>query len=150
MDVKVIEIEERKVYGLGRHSSDSTQSRHIPELSRKYHAAVNKADGGVLPFYVVSRNYDERTHCFELFIGGGLENENTELLILPQGLYARAMVRPVAGLLWGLAIGRAKQSFYTKWLPSSGYKALNMEYEYHTEASKGKRPQIELLFAVTK
>ena len=54
------------------------------------------------------------------------------------------------GFMWGLSIGEAKRYFYKEWLPKSGFLPLNMEYEYHSEASKGKNPQIDILFAIEK
>ena len=54
------------------------------------------------------------------------------------------------GFMWGLSIGEAKRAFYTEWLPNSDYTALNMEYEYHTEISAGKNPQIDILFSIEK
>lgn len=47
-------------------------------------------------------------------------------------------------------MGEAKRYFYAQWLPNSGYKALNMEYEYHTEKSVSKKPEIEIYFAIDK
>ena len=62
----------------------------------------------------------------------------------------KVTIKPKLGFLWGLSIGEAKKAFYTKWLPASDYLAHNMEYEYHTENSKGKNPQIDIHFAVQK
>jgi hypothetical protein len=59
-------------------------------------------------------------------------------------------IKPAIELFWGLSIGKAKRAFYKDWLPKTDYAALNMEYEYHTEASVGKKPQIDILFAVRR
>jgi predicted transcriptional regulator YdeE len=145
----VIEMkEDRPIYGCGKKSNDRTQAKDIPALSKTYYEAVGKAAGEVLPFYVISQDYDERTKDFQLFIGGLLENEKLETLTIPKGMYGKVTVKPRIGLLWGLSIGEAKRAFYTQWLPGSKYLPLRMEYEYHTEMSKGKNPQIEILFAV--
>ena len=103
-----------------------------------------------MPFFVISKDYDERTKDFVLFIGGFLECENLETLMIPKGLYGKITIKPKMGFLWGLSIGQAKRAFYRDWLPKSDYSALNMEYEYHTEISKGKNPQIDILFAIRK
>lgn len=140
--------EEKQLYGLWHKSSDKTQSKDIPEVSKKYYEVLHKKPGMVLPFYVLSKNYDETTNCFDLFIGGQDSDGTLSKLNLPKGMYAKITVKPKIGVLWGLAIGEAKRYFYTKWLPSSGFQAVNMEYEYHTEKSTGKKPEIDLMFAI--
>lgn len=122
----------------------------FPQLSGKYYRAVGKRDGEVLPFFVLSRDYDEGTREFELFIWGEMENPALDGFALEAGSYARMAVRPKLGFLWGPAIGEAKRYFYTKWLPGSGCEASNLEYELHTEKSVGKAPSIDLLFAVAR
>lgn len=136
------------VYGLGQKSNEKTQSKDIPAISKKYCEAVHKNAGEVLPFFVVSKDYNENTKDFELFVGGLLENDNLETFVIAKGLFVKTTVKPKMGFLWGLSIGEAKRTFYTQWLPKSNYTAFNMEYEYHTEISKGKKPQIDILFAI--
>ncbi len=99
--------------------------------------------GSVLPFFVLSRNYDGRNGSFELFVGGALEKDGLEQAFLPP-------VRPRLGFLWGAAIGAAKRYFYQKWLPQSPYGTLNMEYELHTEKSIRSHPSMDLFFAVKR
>ena len=140
--------EDITVYGLKRKSNDKTQSKDIPLISKEYYAIVAKKRGDVIPFFVISKDYNENTRDFSLFIGGLLENENLEKFTIPRGLFVKTTIKPKTGLFWGLLIGAAKRSFYTDWLPKSDYTGLNMEYEYHTEASIGKNPQIDILFAV--
>ena len=145
----VLEInEDIEVYGLRQKSNDKTQSKDIPSLSKKYYAVVEKGRGEVIPFFVVSKDYDENTRDFSLFIGGFHANENLKTLTIPKGLFIKTTIKPKMGFLWGLLIGRAKRTFYTDWLLKSDYTALNMEYEYHTETSMSKNPQIDILFAV--
>jgi len=145
----VLEInEDIEVYGLRQKSNDKTQSKDIPSLSEKYYAVVEKGRGEVIPFFVVSKDYDENTRDFSLFIGGFHANENLKTLTIPKGLFIKTTIKPKMGFLWGLLIGKVKRTFYTDWLLKSDYTALNMEYEYHTEASMGKNPQIDILFAV--
>lgn len=36
------------------------------------------------------------------------------------------------------------------WLPQSLYEAVNLEYERHTAQSTGRRPVVELLFAIPR
>jgi predicted transcriptional regulator YdeE len=87
---------------------------------------------------------------FDLFIGGEIEKSGLEVFRLPAGTYGKISVKPKLGLLWGLAVGKAKRYFYAKWLPSSEYEAVNMEYELHTEKSVAKNPEIDLIFAVRR
>ena len=149
VDFSIVEIkDDMLVYGTGQKSNDKTQAKDIPALSKKYYEAAGKDSGEVIPFFVISKGYDESTKDFQLFIGGSIENESLETFIIPKGLYGKATVKPKMGFLWGLSIGETKRAFYKEWLPKSRYVALNMEYECHTEISKGKKPQIELLFAV--
>lgn len=79
-----------------------------------------------------------------------IEKGNLETFVIPGGVYGKVTVKPKMGFMWGLSIGEAKRSFYTGWLSQSDYLPLNMEYEYHTETSMGKNPQIDILFAVRK
>lgn len=106
--------------------------------------------GNVLPFFVLSRNYDGRNGSFELFVGGTLEKDGLEQTFLPPGEYAGMTVRPRLGFLWGAAIGAAKRYFYQKWLPQSPYGTLNMEYELHTEKSIRSHPSMDIFFAVKR
>ena len=138
------------VYGLWIASSDKTISKDIPALSKKYYDTVGKMSGSVLPFYVLSKDYDKASGKFQLFVGGNEQFEHLDDAKLPAGDYGKVSVKPKLGLIWGLAVGKAKRHFYTKWLPASGYKALNMEYEYHSEKSTGKRPEIDLFFSIEK
>lgn len=151
LDFSIIENSEDKlIYGLRQKSNDKTQSKDIPTLSNKYYDVVHKGSGEVIPFFVVSKDYNESTKDFGLFIGGLLENVSLDTFIIPKGIYGKVTIKPKMGFLWGLSIGEAKRAFYTEWLPKSDYTALNMEYEYHTEISKGKKPQIDIFFAVNK
>lgn len=150
LDIQIVNKEFQTIYGLWKKSNDKTISADIAELSKRYHGAVAVPEGEVLPYFVLSRNYDERSKDFELFIGSTIDHMGLESFILPAGEYARATIQPKLGFLWGIAIGQAKKFVYKKWLPESSYTALNMEYEYHTEKSRGKRPVLELLFAVQR
>jgi len=151
MDFTIVENKESMtIFGIFKKSNDKLQTKDIPELSKKYYKTVNKNNGEVIPFFVVSRDYDKDTKDFQLFIGGSIENANLDTLTIPKGLYGKVTIKPKLGFLWGLSIGAAKRAFYTDWLLQSDYTPLNMEYEYHTEISKGKNPQIDILFAVKK
>lgn len=87
---------------------------------------------------------------FELFIGSVLDKDGLESYVLPASEYAKITVKPKLGFLWGASIGEAKQYFYTKWLPTSSFEALNLEYEYHTERSTEKQPAIDIIFAIRR
>ena len=142
--------EDKSVFGLCKQSNDKTQTKDIPNLSKEYYDVVSKNSGDVIPFFVISRNYDINTKGFQLFIGGLIENDNLETFTIPKGVYGKVTIKPKMGFMWGLSIGEAKRYFYMEWLPKSEYTPLNMEYEYHTEISKGKNPQIDILFAIER
>lgn len=149
LTVDIIVIEEQTIYGLWNKSNDRTISKDIHSLSNKYGKLTSKPKGSILPYYVLSRNYDPLTRDFEMFIGGKIDITGLAELSIPSGTYAKITIQPKLGLLWGLSIGKAKTYFYTKWLPQSNYQGLNMEYEFHTEKSIGKHPSIDLIFAIS-
>lgn len=146
--LKLTEQPEKLLYGLHRPSGDRQQRRDIPDLAARFyrHLGVER----VLPFYVVSRDYDRGSGRFTLFVGDDGSNRALETELLPAGTYARLRVRPMLGFLWGPAVGAAKRWFYTGWLPKSAYEAVNLEYELHTEKTVGRHPTAELLFALRK
>lgn len=148
--VEIVTLGEQAIWGIGRQSGDQTISADIHALSAAYHSQTSVSRGSVLPFFVLSRNYDGRNGSFELFVGGALEKDGLEQAFLPPGEYAGMTVRPRLGFLWGAAIGAAKRYFYQKWLPQSPYGALNMEYELHTEKSIRSHPSMDLFFAVKR
>lgn len=138
----------RTVYGVWTTANDRTIAKDIDRLSRQYYGLVGKQPKSVLPFFVLSEGYVPQTGEFRLFIGGTVEGEKLEAYTIPEGDYAETVVTPMLGFIWGAAIGRTKRLFYTKWIPESGYTPLNMEYEYHTERSTGRKPSIVLRFAI--
>lgn len=149
-EVTLIQMDEQALLGVWMNSNDKTIAGDIASLSRQYDTMISRDRGTVLPYFVLSRNYDEHSGDFELFVGGTLESGGLERFVLPAGEYAKITVRPKFGFLWGVSIGQAKTYFYKKWIPQSPYRALNMEYERHTEESVGKRPSVALLFAVER
>ena len=150
LEVNIEYIEQQTIYGLWRKSNDRTISKDIKALSKQYHAMVSMPEGKVLPYFVLSRNYNEKSRDFELFIGSMIDESGLENYVLPASEYAKITVKPKLGFLWGASIGEAKQYFYTKWLPKSPFEALNLEYEYHTERSKEKQPTIDIIFAIQR
>ena len=150
IEVTISTQPEQSIYGVWRKSSDRTVSKDIPSLTRDFYGIICKPYDSVLPFFVLSNNYNEATGQFDLLIGCERAERGLELYHLPAGPYAKIVVKPKLGLLWGFAIGEAKRFFYTKWLPASEYEAVNMEYEFHTEKSVVKKPEIDLMFAIRK
>ena len=148
LEVELTVIEEQTIFGLSKPSNDRTVAEDVKALSAQYHRLLEKTSGEILPFFVLSRNYDEAAGDFELSVGGLPEAEGLEKILLPAGKYAKIAVKPKLRFLWGPAIGEAKRFLYTKWLPASGYEALNLEYEFHTGRSMGKNPSIDLYFAI--
>lgn len=150
LDINIVHMDELKISGLWRNSNDKTISNDIKKLSEEYHSIVSLPEGKVFPYFVLARNYDEQSKDFEMFIGSTIDKKGLECLLLSAGEYAKVTVKPKLGFLWGVSIGEAKRYFYTKWLPESPFKALNMEYEYHTEKSIGKHPTIDIFFAIQR
>lgn len=150
LEVSIEYIEQQTIYGLWQKSNDRTISKDIAALSKQYYAEVAMPEGKVLPYFVLSKNYDKQSRDFELFIGSVIDKSGLESYILPAGEYAKITVKPKLGFLWGASIGEAKQYFYTKWLPASSFEALNLEYEYHTEKSTEKKPTIDIIFAIRR
>ncbi len=150
MEVTISTRQAQTIFGVWGKSGDKTVAKDIPSLSKAYYGVIGMPSGSVLPFYVLSKDYDDATGQFDLFIGGEREEGGLEAFLLPAGTYGRITVRPKLGLLWGPAIGEAKRYFYTKWLPASDYEAINMEYELHTEKSVARRPEIDLLLAIRR
>ena len=128
-------------------SNDKTVSKDIKELSIKYYDIIKEKP--VIPYYILCKNYNEKTKDFDMFIGSKYENVIFEQHIIPKGKYAKVKIKPKFGFLWGISIGGAKRYFYVKWLKNNKFKPLNMEYEYHTEKSISKDPSIEILFSIS-
>ena len=150
LEVKIVFIEMRTIYGLWKKTNDKTIQKDINSLSKKYHGIISIPKGKVLPYFVLSKGYDNISKDFEMLIGGNIVHSGLEGYSIPAGDYAKITVKPKMGFLWGASIGEAKRHFYTKWLLENPYEALNMEYEYHTEKTIGKDPTIELIFAIRK
>lgn len=151
MKVTIIEnVDEITIYGLWLNSNDNSISKDIKILSKQYYDILGKKDGEILPFYILSKDYNEETKNFKLFTGGLIEHGKLQSITLQTGYYGMMSIKPKLRFLWGLSIGEAKRYFYTKWLPKSNYKGLNFEYEYHTKKSISKTPEIEIYFALDK
>ncbi len=150
LEVNIEYIEQQTIYGLWQKSNDRTISKDINALFKQYYAVVSMPEGKVLPYFVLTQNYNERSRDFDLLIGSVIDKSGLESYVLSASEYAKITVKPKLGFLWGSSIGEAKQYFYTKWLPKSSFEALNLEYEYHTERSKEKQPTIDIIFAIRR
>jgi len=148
LNVEITELKEKIIYGLWKQSNDKTISNDINTLSEEYYNTIGSTKEIVLPFIVLSRNYDEISKDFEMFIGSTIENNGLKSFTLPAGKYAKITIKPKLGFFWGASIGEAKRYFYMKWLPTSPYQGMNMEYEFHTEKSKEKHPTVDIIFAI--
>lgn len=148
MEIELSPQPGKTIYGLWASSSDKTIAKDIPTLSGRFYKTLQKEPGAILPFYVLTKDYDQATGSFRLLIGCEEQAEGLEAFQLADSAYARVTVKPKLGFLWGPAIGGAKRYVYAKWLPASGYEALSLEYEYHTVKSTGRNPEIDLFFAL--
>lgn len=149
-EVRVEQMGERVVYGVGAASNDRTLAHDIDRLAKAHAEAAGAPAGGSVPLFVVSHAYDPSAGDCELFVGGEAEADGLERFAIPAGAYARIELAPALRALWGASVGKAKRWLYTTWLPTSGYVALNLEYEHHTEKTLGRRPRVDLLFAIEK
>ncbi|SHM22696.1 hypothetical protein SAMN02746066_01255 [Anaerosporobacter mobilis DSM 15930] len=136
------------IYGLTLKSSDHRQSKDISKLSTEFYFKSNQESEKTFPFYILSKDYNESTKEFQLFVAGVTPFEGSSQMTLPKGYYAVMTIKPKFKFFWGITIGQAKTFFYRKWLPCSEYTGLNMEYEYHTQRSVTNQPTIDLYFAI--
>ena len=83
--VSVVNLKKQTVYGLWKNSNDSTVSKDIKNLSKKYHIKVSSPGSKVFPYFVLSRNYNELSKDFEMFVGGTIDKKGLESLIIPNG-----------------------------------------------------------------
>ena len=60
LEVNIEYIEQQTIYGIWHKSNDKTISKDIKALSKQYHAVVSMPEGKVLPYFVLSRNYNEQ------------------------------------------------------------------------------------------
>lgn len=150
IQVRLEQRDETTLYGVWGKTNDKTIAKDIPQLSIEFNQITGTEDGAVLPFFVLSKNYDTNTGDSELFIGSKIIDDKLDELILPCDEYAIITVKPKFGMLWGMAIGEAKRFFYTKWIPQSDYYAQNFEYEYHTEKAIGRKPTVDIVFAICR
>lgn len=151
LSVRVVSKEfDTIVYGVYSKSNDKQTHKDIPIASKKYYKIINKKEKEVFPYFVLSKNYDQNTRNFDLFVGNIDKYEGLEKIIIPKGLYGVITIKPKLGFMWGLSIGEAKKNFYKKWLPKTNYEAINLEFEYHEIHSIGKNPNIDIYFGITK
>lgn len=81
-EVNIEYIEQRTIFGLWQKSNDKTTSKDIKVLSKRYHEAVSMPEGKVLPYFVLSRNYNEQSRDFELLIGGAIEKSGCPQVLM--------------------------------------------------------------------
>lgn len=82
LEVNIEYIEQQTIYGIWQKSNDKTISKDIKALSKQYHAVVSMPEGKVLPYFVLSRNYNEQSRDFELFIGSEINKDGLESYVL--------------------------------------------------------------------
>ena len=99
--VEIVNLGEQAIWGIGRQSGDQTISADIHALSAAYHSLASVPRGSVLPFFVLSRNYDGRNGSFELFVGGTLEKDGLEQAFLPPRGICRNDGQAPAGIFMG-------------------------------------------------
>ena len=111
LEVKIESLEKRTVYGLWKKSNDRTIRKDIASISRMYHEIVAVPKGKILPYFVLSQNYNAESKGFDLFVGSNIANDNLECHTIPSGNYAIITVRPKMGVLMGTFHRRGKTIF---------------------------------------
>lgn len=149
-EVRVEQATKRVAFGMRAASNDRTLACDIDRLAKAHAQAVDAPAGTTVPLFVISHAYDPSTGDCELFVGGEVEAGGLERFVIPAGTYARLELACALRVLWGASVGKVKRWLYTQWLPTSGYAALNLEYEHHTEKTSGRHPRVDLLFAIEK
>jgi predicted transcriptional regulator YdeE len=104
-------------------------------------------------FVAYSKDFNEETKSWEYIMGDVVTNpgsipEGLKGYEIPSGKYAVFSIKAKFKFLWGMEIGRMKRYIFTKWLPTSSYKATGSDFEYHDERSTGKNPGIDLYLAI--
>ncbi|MGI6108777.1 MAG: GyrI-like domain-containing protein [Eubacteriaceae bacterium] len=148
--VVITDLPVKCIYGLSVLSNDLTIAKDIKRVYQCYKTAVHAVEGDVVPLFVGSKDYNETTGDFTLFIGSDINSPGLRKITLPGGEYAHFPVKPKFGRFWGSAIGKAKRRFYGSWLPRNGYESRNIDFEYHTQKSLLDSPEIDMFFAVKK
>lgn len=138
--VEKIFMNEQIIYGLWHKAKKATTNDDMMLLSQKT----------VLPFFVLSRNHHKENEYFDLFIGSTIEKTGLESLTLPAGEYVKITIQPRWRIFTDTAIDKAKRYFYNKWLFENPYVFYNLEYVYYNDKSLGKKPIIDVYFAVQK
>ena len=147
--VEIRNLKAGRLHGCMKQSSAETRKADIPELSTRYHEVLEMKPGHVLPLYVITKDRDAAGK-HTLFIGGEKVEAKLDTLSMPEGPYARRVIRPKFSIFWAPAINEAKQWFFGEWLPASNFEFINLEFELHSEKSVGKMPTLELFFAMRK
>lgn len=69
MNVRVEFCEQVLLYGIWLPSSDKTISKDISRQSDLFYQLIGQLPGTVLPFFVLTRDYDLKSGKFDLFVG---------------------------------------------------------------------------------
>lgn len=160
--IEIVEMEEKTFYGVWKKSNKKTICADRSELYKKCYTNIGLT---VIPYIVLSRNYNTQNGEFELFMEvQHKEKYNFNKIVLPAGEYAKVAIKPklafwwrfpyeirfLENFLWNLSIKEAKKYFYKKWIPKSSYRALNFNYELYERESVVRRPLIYIIYAIEK
>lgn len=148
LKVSIEHIGQKKLYGLLRRSNQKTFAKDVKALSKQYSAVIDIPKKRVFPYFILSKDHSEGRRDFDLLVGSVIDKGVLDSYVLPAAEYAKITVTPKLGFLWSTSVSAAKRYFYEKWLPANPFEALDLEYEYHTERSTGRRPSIDIIFAV--
>ena len=138
--VEKIFMGEQVIYGLWHKAKKNTINNDMIQYLQKT----------VSPCFILTRDYHEENECFDLFTGSTIEKAGLESLTLPAGEYVKITIQPRWHLFTNIAINKAKRFFYNKWLFQNPYVFYNLEYLYYNDRNSGKKPVIDIYFAVQK
>jgi predicted transcriptional regulator YdeE len=148
--------------GVGADTSDKAIFKDAAALGKRFAEARRAHPFEALRprlFVAATSGYDRGAGTYRYAMGDAVEAldgapAELERITLPAGTYAAFAVRPILGILWGPAIGKAYGRIYGKWLPASAWRhdprvapdGRRIEhFEYHDErASRRKNPEMEI------
>ena len=139
------------VYGLSVRTCERTLQDDILALSDDYYTSTGFEPKNALPLYIIYDGFEQKRRGkeYNLFIGGEKDHELLHAFVLPQGMYAKTIIKPRFGSIWGPSVASAKRSFYSDWLPAyHEWEAGTICYERHDEKSISDAPEANFIISL--
>lgn len=148
-----------KIVGISVDTNDKDGNRDMSQLGKDFSQVKGSIKHKKEPwqFVAVSRGISKKTGAYNYFMGDvvtSFEDQPDELETyeIPQIIFAKITIKAKNRMSWGLEMIKMKKHFYSVWLPNSKYKESKTigEFEMHDERSRGKKPEMDMYFAVRK